>query len=74
MPPAWALPCSGSLANRLDGTLTRCMSNVASMKPSRYDQSCIWLRIANRFALAASMSLRCAEVNVAAGLQRCANH
>ena len=50
------------------------MLNVASVKPRWYDQSCIWLCIANRFARAASMSLRCGDVNVVAGLQRSSNH
>ncbi len=32
------------------------------------------LCIANRFASAASMSLRCGEVKVVPGLQRCSRH
>ncbi len=46
---------------------------MASVKPSPYAQSCIRLCIANRFARAASMSLRCGDSNTA-GLQRCVCH
>ena len=73
-PPAWALPCSGSFSAPPGPKLWRCMLNVCSVNPRWYDQSCIWLCIANRFARAASMSLRCGDVNVVAGLQRSSNH
>ena len=64
IPPAWALPCSGSLLRPPRSKLTSCRFQAVSVKPSLYDQSCMRLCIANRFAIAASMSLRCAvEVN-----------
>ena len=53
--------------------LNDCRFQAASVKPRWYAQSCIRLCIANRFARAASMSLRCGDVNVA-GLQRCSCH
>ena len=74
MPPACALPCSWSPSAPPRPKLYVCMFHVASVKPRPYDQSCIRLCIANRFARAASMSLRCGEVNVVAGLHLCWNH
>ncbi len=50
------------------------MFHVCSVNPRWYDQSCMRLCIANRFARAASMSLRCDELNVVVGLQRCVFH
>src|SRR4051812_14890172 len=74
MPPACELPCSGSLSRPPRPKLTSCMFQADSVNPSLYDQSCIRLCIANRFEVAASMSLRCADVNVVDGLQPSANH
>ena len=54
-------------------TLTCCRFQAASVKPSSAAKSCIRLCMANRFAVAASASLRCAEVNVV-GLQRATCH
>ena len=71
MPPAWALPCSRSFSAPPRPKLNDCRFHVASVKPSPYAQSCIRLCIANRFARAASMSLRCGDLNVVSGLQRC---
>src|SRR5262245_34631143 len=73
MPPAWALPRSWSFSAPPRPKLNDWRFHVASVKPRPYDQSCIRLCIANRFASAASMSLRCGDVKVA-GLQRCVNH
>src|SRR6266540_3459653 len=72
--PAWALPCSGSLPSAPLPKLLAWAFQAVSVKPSLYDQSCMRLCIENRFASAASMSLRCADVNVVAGLHRCSNH
>ena len=72
-PPACALPCSESISAPPRAALNSCMFQFASVKPSRYAKSCIRLCIANRFARAASMSLRCGDSNTA-GLQRCACH
>ena len=47
--------------------------HAVSVKPRTYDQSCIRLCIAWRFARAASMSFCWSEVNDA-GLQRDVNH
>jgi hypothetical protein len=63
IPPACALPCSGSPPSPPSPKLSRCMLNVASVKPRWYDQSCMRLCMANRLARAASMSLRAGEVN-----------
>ena len=72
-PPAWALPCSWSFSAPPRPKLNDCRFQVASVKPSPYAQSCIRLCIANRFARAASMSLRSGDVKTA-GLQRCVCH
>ena len=74
MPPACALPCSWSFSAPPRPKLNVCRFQVASVKPSPYAQSCMRLCIANRFARAASMSLRSGDVNVVSGLQRSSNH
>jgi hypothetical protein len=65
MAPAWARPCSASPPNPAAPTLTTCMFQAASVKPSRKAQSCIRLCMANRLLTAASASLRCALVKTA---------
>jgi hypothetical protein len=74
IPPACALPCSWSLPSPPRPNVSFCRLNVASVKPRWYDQSCMRLWTENRLARAASMSLRCGEVNVVAGLHFCSNH
>src|SRR5262249_37864783 len=64
MPPFWALPCSGSFPSPPRPKLLTWAFHVASVNPSLYAKSCMRLCIANRFASAASMSLRAADVNV----------
>src|SRR5687768_13422353 len=73
MPPACELPCSGSFSRPPLPKLNSCMFQAFSVKPSLYDQSCIRLCIANRFDVAASMSLRSGDVN-AVGLQPASYH
>jgi hypothetical protein len=70
---ACARPCSGSPPRPAPVTLTTCMFQVSSVKPRWYDQSCIRLCMANRFAAAASASLRWGEVNTS-GLHRAVRH
>src|SRR6266508_4437390 len=62
--PCWARPCSASPPLPVPAVLTACRFHVDSVKPRLYDQSCIRLCIANRLAVAASMSLRCSEAKV----------
>src|SRR5215207_7465828 len=73
MPPACALPCSASPSSPPRSKLNCCRFQAVSVKPSRYDQSCIRLCIVNRFDAAASMSLRCGD-SKAVGLQPSSNH
>ena len=73
MPPAWAFPCSGSFSTPPRPKLNAWALKVVSVKPRLYDQSCMRLCIACRFARAASMSFSSGDVN-AAGLQRSSYH
>jgi hypothetical protein len=56
-PPAWTLPSSSSSSAIGLPKLKFWAFHVRSVKPRWYDQSCMRLCIANRFAVAASMSL-----------------
>src|SRR5262245_54008779 len=73
IPPAWAFPGSGSRSRPPRLKLTSWRFDAVSVKPSLYDQSCMRLCIANKFAVAASMSLRCA-VEKFVGLHASLNH
>src|SRR5215213_2410489 len=61
--PCWALPRSASAPLPYGRVLLFCRFQVASVKPSPYDQSCMRLCMANRFAVAASASACSGDVS-----------
>src|SRR5262245_47724368 len=62
--PCCALPRSASAPLPYAETLVFCRFQVASVKPRWYDQSCIRLCMANRFAVAALTSACCGDASV----------
>src|SRR5918992_1499374 len=72
-PPAWALPCSASPSSPPRSPFSVCMFQVSSVNPRWYDQSCMRLCPANRFASAALMSFSCGVANTS-GLHFDSNH
>src|SRR4051794_10995648 len=72
-PPDWAWPRSASLPNAPCVPLSCWRFQVSSVNPRLYDQSCMRLCWAKRFAMAASMSF-CAGLANTSGLHFAVNH